>query len=69
MKASDQSISDLYKTKYVGNLSAADSARMQDIDDVKNQAVDQALWASAQGNALAKLKIFHTMAKSINDQQ
>lgn len=27
------------------------------------------LWVSEQAQALGRLKIFHTMAKSINDQQ
>lgn len=27
------------------------------------------LWASSQSHSLARLKIFHTMAKTINDQQ
>lgn len=36
---------------------------------LKNDAFDNLMWASAQGNALAKLEIFHKMAKSLNDQQ
>lgn len=27
------------------------------------------LWSAEQGDVLSRLKVFHTMAKSINDQQ
>lgn len=33
------------------------------------QAMEFQLWVSQQASSLAKLKIFNTMAKSINDQQ
>jgi len=33
------------------------------------QAMEFQLWVSQQASSLAKLKIFSTMAKSINDQQ
>lgn len=33
------------------------------------QAMEFQLWVSQQATSLAKLKIFNTMAKSINDQQ
>jgi hypothetical protein len=33
------------------------------------QAMEFQLWVSQQATALAKLKIFNTMAKSVNDQQ
>jgi hypothetical protein len=32
-------------------------------------AVEFDMWASKQATSLAKLKIFHTMAKQVNDQQ
>jgi len=32
-------------------------------------AAEFQLWVSQQATSLAKLKIFHTMAKSVNDQQ
>lgn len=34
-----------------------------------NQAVEFQMWVSQQATSLAKLKIFSTMAKNINDQQ
>lgn len=33
------------------------------------QAMEFQLWVSQQASSLAKLKIFNTMAKSVNDQQ
>ena len=33
------------------------------------EAMEFQLWVSQQAHQLAKLKIFHTMAKSVNDQQ
>ena len=36
---------------------------------VSTEAAEFQLWASAQANCLSKLKIFHSMAKTINDQQ
>jgi len=33
------------------------------------QAVEFQLWVSQQASSLAKLKIFNTMAKNVNDQQ
>jgi len=33
------------------------------------RAVEFQLWVSQQATSLAKLKIFSTMAKSVNDQQ
>jgi hypothetical protein len=33
------------------------------------QAMEFQLWVSQQATSLAKLKIFSTMAKSVNDQQ
>lgn len=33
------------------------------------QAVEFQVWASQQATSLAKLKIFATMAKNVNDQQ
>jgi hypothetical protein len=32
-------------------------------------SVDEIMWASAQSSALSKIKMLHSMAKSINDQQ
>jgi hypothetical protein len=36
---------------------------------VAQSSVDEIMWASAQSSALSKIKMLHSMAKSINDQQ
>jgi hypothetical protein len=36
-------------------------------DELKTQSIDFELWAASQSLALAKLKVFHQMAKSVND--
>ena len=36
-------------------------------DELKSQSIDFELWAASQSLALAKLKVFHEMAKSVND--
>lgn len=33
------------------------------------EAAEFELWVSEQATSLAKLKVFHSMAKSVNDQQ
>lgn len=37
------------------------------LDELRSQSVDFELWAASQSLALAKLKVFHEMAKSVND--
>lgn len=39
------------------------------LQQLQTEAIELQLWASAQGLALAKLKIFHSMARKINDQE
>lgn len=36
---------------------------------LSQETVDLTQWANAQGLALSKLKVFHAMAKQINEQQ
>jgi hypothetical protein len=43
--------------------------RIANIKDSADESMDFMLWTSAQATSLAKLKVFHTMAKQINDQQ
>jgi hypothetical protein len=47
-----------------GNNPLVDAARTSAAD-----ALEYQLWVSQQSTTLSKLKIFHTMAKSVNDQQ
>lgn len=42
---------------------------VEQMQEMTNEQMDQSLWAAAQGLALNKLKLFHTMAKQVNDQQ
>lgn len=42
---------------------------VQQMQQMTQEQIDQSLWAAAQGMALNKLKMFHTMAKQVNDQQ
>lgn len=69
MNTSDPSFGSLYQSGPSREMNAADAAKMKDIEDVKSQSIDHALWTSAQSLALAKLKVFHSMAKSVNEQQ
>lgn len=41
----------------------------QKMQQMTQEQIDLSLWAAAQGLALNKLKMFHTMAKQVNDQQ
>jgi hypothetical protein len=43
--------------------------RVGEISGTAEESMDFVLWASAQASSLSKLKLFHTMAKQINDQQ
>jgi hypothetical protein len=48
---------------------AANEAALHEIKRKAAEASELLLWATAQGASLAKLKLFNTMAKSVNDQQ
>ena len=43
--------------------------RNSDPNSIDPETADTLAWATAQGSAISKLKIFTNMAKSINDQQ
>jgi hypothetical protein len=49
--------------------SAAKNPHVGAIKGAASESMDFMAWTSAQASSLAKLKIFHTMAKQINDQQ
>jgi hypothetical protein len=51
-----------------GPLDQGNIATLQRLEDIKSQSLDHELWAAAQSLALAKLKVFHTMAKTVNEQ-
>jgi hypothetical protein len=42
---------------------------VQAAQEASKNAIEFQLWTSQQATSLAKLKIFSTMAKSVNDQQ
>lgn len=44
-------------------------SRVADVKGSAEESMDFMLWTSAQATSLAKLKVFHTMAKQVNDQQ
>ena len=46
----------------------ADSG-MQNVQQGYQEALEFQRWVSDQAQVLGRLKVFHTMAKSINDQQ
>lgn len=41
----------------------------QDMKQAAAAAVEFQIWVSKQATTLSKLKVFHTMAKQVNDQQ
>ena len=47
----------------------AQAERMRAMEEVTAKSMDQILWASSQSSALSKLKVFSSMAKTVNDQQ
>ncbi|MFZ6773925.1 hypothetical protein ACO0LB_14535 [Undibacterium sp. SXout7W] len=42
---------------------------VQKMQQMTKEQIDQSLWAAAQGMAMNKMKMFHSMAKQVNDQQ
>lgn len=68
MNATDSGISNLYQSG-PNNATASDPSQMKQLEDIKQQSIEHTLFASAQSLAMAKLKVFNSMAKSINDQQ
>ena len=42
---------------------------MRDVQQGYQEALEFQRWVSDQAQVLGRLKVFHTMAKSINDQQ
>jgi hypothetical protein len=53
----------------IQGMSASNYDGPQKMQAMTKEQIDQSLWAAAQGLALNKLKMFHTMAKQVNDQQ
>lgn len=51
------------------NMTPEQASNMQQMQDITKEQMDQSLWAAAQGLALNKLKMFHSIAKQVNDQQ
>ena len=49
--------------KSMGDMTSVDPNRLTD------EGQDRVAWAMAQGMALSKVKMFASMAKSINEQQ
>jgi hypothetical protein len=49
--------------------SAAKNPMVAGMKSANNESMDFMLWTAAQATSLSKLKVFHTMAKQINDQQ
>lgn len=43
--------------------------QLQKMQQATEDAVAFQMWVSQQSHALSRLKVFHSMAKSINDQQ
>lgn len=48
-------------------VSQHDIQTANSLDELKSQSIDFELWSASQSLALAKLKVFHEMAKSVND--
>ncbi|HYD61654.1 MAG TPA: hypothetical protein VEC35_14910 [Noviherbaspirillum sp.] len=48
---------------------AAGNKRQAHSGQVSQETIELTQWANAQALALSKLKIFHAMAKQVNDQQ
>lgn len=53
----------------INGMSNAQGSTMQQMQDMTKEQMDMSLWAAAQGLALNKLKMFHSIAKQVNDQQ
>lgn len=51
------------------HMTAEQASNTQQMQDLTKEQMDQSLWAAAQGLALNKLKMFHSIAKQVNDQQ
>ena len=52
-----------------GNIPQEMAPALKRLADTQAEVFDNLLWATEQGLALAKLKVFHSMAKQVNDQQ
>jgi hypothetical protein len=52
-----------------GNIPQEMDPSLKRLADMQSEVFDNLLWATTQGLALAKLKVFHSMAKQVNDQQ
>lgn len=51
------------------SMTPEQASNTQQMQDLTKEQMDQSLWAAAQGLALNKLKMFHSIAKQVNDQQ
>jgi len=48
---------------------AQNNPQVQQMQQSAEDALNFQLWVSKQAHSLSRLKVFHSMAKSINDQQ
>ncbi|WP_211474781.1 hypothetical protein [Collimonas humicola] len=69
MNTTDNGLGNLYQSGPNGAMNSAEAVQMKQLEDVKQQSIEHTLYASAQSLAMAKLKVFNSMAKAINDQQ
>lgn len=53
----------------INGMSSSQGGTVQQMQDMTKDQMDMSLWAAAQGLALNKLKMFHSIAKQVNDQQ
>lgn len=66
------SLANLYQT--TPQTSALDSDQpgaenIQKMEQLNKEMLDMNLWAASQGLALNKMKLFHAIAKQVNDLQ
>jgi hypothetical protein len=55
--------------KQMQNMKSMGDMTTLDPNKLTEEGQDRVAWAMAQGQALSKVKLFTSMAKSINDQQ
>ncbi|HEY8024611.1 MAG TPA: hypothetical protein VIF60_08610 [Burkholderiaceae bacterium] len=52
----------------ISGMSAEDMEIHRQEDAARREGMEQQLWAEAQNIALSKIKMFHTLAKAVYDQ-
>lgn len=69
MSTTNSGLGNIFQSAHNSPMNATDAAQLKQLEATKQESMEHTLFAAAQSLAMAKLKVFNSMAKSVNDQQ